>query len=59
MKVKELIEKLKEFDSNLEIEFEFEELPGIADDGCIFELQFDKLMKRTHDEKESVLLNLR
>lgn len=59
MKVKELIEKLKEFDSDLEVEFEFEEPPGIIDDRCTWKLQFNKLMKCTHDEKESVLLNLR
>ena len=59
MTVKELIDKLSEFDSDLEIEFKFEEPSGISDDGCTWELQFDNLMKHTHDEKEYVILNLK
>ena len=55
MTVNELIEKLKEFDSDLEIDFEFEES---LNEGCTWQLRFDKLMKCTY-EKEFVLFNFR
>jgi hypothetical protein len=56
MTVKDLMEKLSEFDSDLEIEFEFEES---LNEGDTWLLRFDKLMKLTYNEKESVLLNFR
>lgn len=55
MTVKELIDKLSEFDSDLEIEFEFEEY---CEDGGTWELKFDRLLKRVYD-KELLLFNLK
>ena len=55
MKVKELIDKLSEFDSDLEIEFEFEEY---YDDFGTWLLEFDKLLKCVYD-KEFLLFNLK
>ena len=55
MKVKELIDKLSEFDSDLEIDFEFEEY---YDDFGTWSLEFDKLLKCVYD-KEFLLFNLK
>lgn len=55
MKVKELIDNLSEFDSDLEIEFEFEEY---CEDGGTWLLKFDKLLKCVYD-KEFLLFNLK
>jgi hypothetical protein len=55
MTVKELIDKLSEFDSDLEIEFEFEEY---CEDGWTWLLRFDKLMKLAYD-KDTLLFLLK
>lgn len=55
MTVKELIDKLSEFDSDLEIEFEFEEH---CEDGGTWALKFDRLLKCVYD-KEFLLFNLK
>ncbi len=55
MKIKELIDLLSEYDSDLEIEFEFEEY---YDDFGTWLLEFDKLLKRVYD-KEFLLFNLK
>lgn len=55
MKVKELIELLSKYDSDLEIEFEFEEY---CEDGGTWSLKFDKLLKCVYD-KEFLLFNLK
>ena len=56
MTVKELIDKLSEFDSNLEIEFEFEEYSA---DGGTWLLEPGVLMKSTYDNenRESLIFN--
>lgn len=57
MTVKELIDKLSEFDSSLEIEFEFEEYSA---DGGTWILEPDVLVKLDYDKsKESLLFNFR
>lgn len=55
MTVKELIEKLSEFDSDLEIEFEFEEYSA---DGGTLQLEPDVIVKLPFD-KETLLFNFR
>lgn len=56
MNVKELIDLLSEYDSDLEIEFEFEEYCA---DGGTWLLRFDTLMKLVYDKKETLLFNLK
>ena len=53
MKVKELIDKLSEFDSDLEIEFEFEEYSA---DGGTWLLEPGVLMKFTYDKENREVL---
>ena len=55
MTVKELIDKLSSFDSDLGIEFEFEEY---CEDGGTWSLKLDKLLKCVYD-KEFLLFNLK
>lgn len=55
MTVKELIDKLSEFDSDLEIEFEFEEY---CEDGGTWLLKFDRLLKCVYN-KEFLLFSLK
>lgn len=54
MKVKELIDLLSEYDSDLEIEFE-----EYCADGGTWLLRFDTLMKLVYDKKETLLFNLK
>lgn len=58
MKVKELIDLLSEYDSDLEIEFEFEEYSA---DGGTWLLEPDTLVKLDYDKdvKETLLFNFR
>lgn len=56
MKIKELIDELSKFDSDLEIEFEFEEYSA---DGSTWLLEPGVLMKSTYDNenRESLIFN--
>ena len=56
MKVKELIDKLSEFDPDLEIDFEFEEYSA---DGGTWLLESGVLMKFTYDKenREALIFN--
>lgn len=57
MTVKELIDELSKFDSDLEIEFEFEEYSA---DGGTWLLEPDTLVKLDYDkDKETLLFNFR
>ena len=58
MTVNELIEKLSEFDHNLEIEFEFEEYSA---DGGTWLLEPSVLIKFTYDKenREALIFNFR
>lgn len=58
MTVKELIDKLSEFDPDLEIEFEFEEYSA---DGGTWLLEPDILVKLDHnkDKRGTLLFNFR